>query len=234
MEMLHPMRRRSHERFASLLPLLLAALTVGACGESSISDTGYAAVRRYEGALDTTEVALRVREGFLPIISEIAGFSTYYLIDAGAGVLVSTGVFRDQAGADASSATAADWVRENLAPLLPNPPQITAGQVVVRKEDAIPPSMYLSVRRYEGALDSAEVTRRVRDGFLPIISEIEGFVAYYLIDAGGGVIVSTSVFRDQAGAELSNATAADWVRENLAPLLPNPPQITAGNVVAHG
>jgi hypothetical protein len=42
------------------------------------------------------------------------------------------------------------------------------------------------------------------------------------------------VFRDQAGAEQSSAAAADWVRENLAPLLPNPPQITAGDVVAHG
>jgi hypothetical protein len=31
----------------------------------------------------------------------------------------------------------------------------------------------------------------------------------------------------------SNRRAAEWVRENLAQLLPNPPQITAGEVVAH-
>jgi hypothetical protein len=46
-------------------------------------------------------------------------------------------------------------------------------------------------------------------------------------------MVSTSVFQDQSGAEDSNRRAADYVRQNLAPLLPNPPQITAGEVVAY-
>jgi hypothetical protein len=41
------------------------------------------------------------------------------------------------------------------------------------------------------------------------------------------------VFEDRAGAESSNERAAGWVRENLAELLPNPPQITAGEVVAN-
>jgi hypothetical protein len=93
---------------------------------------------------------------------------------------------------------------------------------------------FATVRRYVGVTDPAEAGRRVAEGFVPIISDIPGFVAYYWVDAGGGVMVSTSVFRDQAGAEQSNAAAADWVHENLAPLLPNPPQITAGTVVAHG
>ncbi|MEV7525388.1 hypothetical protein [Streptomyces sp. NPDC091371] len=47
-------------------------------------------------------------------------------------------------------------------------------------------------------------------------------------------MVSTSVFEDQAGAEESVKRAADFVRENLASLLPNRPQITAGRVVAAG
>jgi hypothetical protein len=43
-------------------------------------------------------------------------------------------------------------------------------------------------------------------------------------------MVSTSVFQDRAGVEESNRQAADWVRQNMAPLLPNPPQITAGKL----
>ena len=70
--------------------------------------------------------------------------------------------------------------------------------------------------------------------FVPLISQIPRFVAYYWVDAKGGVMFSTSVFQDQTGAEESNKRAADWVRDNLAPLLPNPPQITIGEVVAHG
>jgi hypothetical protein len=94
--------------------------------------------------------------------------------------------------------------------------------------------MYATVRRYEGVTDSAEAGRRVSEGFVPLINEIPGFVAYYWADAGGGVMVSTSVFEDQAGAENSTERAADWVQENIAELLPNAPQVTAGEVVASG
>lgn len=102
--------------------------------------------------------------------------------------------------------------------------------------------MYATVRRYEGVTDPAEAGRLVGEGFVPILREVPGFVAYYWVDAGGGVMISTSIFEDeeatkgifedQEGVEESNRRAAEWVRENLAHLLPNPPQITAGEVVA--
>jgi hypothetical protein len=93
--------------------------------------------------------------------------------------------------------------------------------------------MYATVRRYEGVTDPGEAGRRVDEGFVPLVSRIPGFVAYYWVNAGGGVMISTSVFQDQAHEEESNKGAADWVRQNLAALLPNPPSITAGEVVAH-
>jgi hypothetical protein len=46
-------------------------------------------------------------------------------------------------------------------------------------------------------------------------------------------MISTGIFENQASAEESNARAADWVRQNVASLLPNPPQISAGQVVAY-
>ena len=39
---------------------------------------------------------------------------------------------------------------------------------------------------------------------MPLISQVPGFVAYYWVDAGGGVMILTSVFQDQSGAEESN------------------------------
>ncbi|WP_327411819.1 hypothetical protein [Streptomyces sp. NBC_01233] len=92
--------------------------------------------------------------------------------------------------------------------------------------------MYAAVRRYEGVTDPAEAGRLVDEGFVPIMRQVAGFVAYYWVDAGNGVMVSTSVFQDRAGADESIERAADFVRENLASLLPNPPQVTAGEVVA--
>ncbi|MFD9261296.1 hypothetical protein [Streptomyces sp. NPDC059538] len=92
--------------------------------------------------------------------------------------------------------------------------------------------MYAAVRRYEGVTDPAEAGRLVDEGFVPIMRQVPGFVAYYWVDAGGGVMVSTSVFRDRAGIDESIARAAQFVRGNLAQFLPNPPQVTAGEVVA--
>jgi hypothetical protein len=74
--------------------------------------------------------------------------------------------------------------------------------------------MYVTVRRYKGVTDPTEAARRVNEGFLAIISKVPGFVAYYLVDAGGGVAISTSIFENQSGAEESNKRAADYAREN--------------------
>ena len=93
--------------------------------------------------------------------------------------------------------------------------------------------MYVAVRRYEGVTDTKKVARLAREGFLPIISEMPGFVAYYLVDAGDGVTVSTSVFEHKDAEEQSNFRAGQFVADNLAPLLPNPPQVTAGEVAAY-
>ena len=93
--------------------------------------------------------------------------------------------------------------------------------------------MYATVRRYEGVINPSEAGRRVDESFVPLIHQIPGFVAYFWVDAGGGVMLSMSVFQDKARAEESTKKAAEWVKQNLASLLPGPPQVTAGEVVAH-
>jgi hypothetical protein len=92
--------------------------------------------------------------------------------------------------------------------------------------------MYVAVRRYEGVTDPQKAAQEVEESFLPIISEMPGFVAYYLVDAVPGVIVSTSVFEHKDAEEQSTFRAGEFVQEHLLPLVPNPPQITAGEVVA--
>ena len=82
--------------------------------------------------------------------------------------------------------------------------------------------MYATVRRYEGVTNPSEAAQRVNEGFLSLISQIPGFVAYYWVDAGGGVMISTSVFQDQASAEESNRRAADYVRQKFRLCAPKP------------
>ena len=93
--------------------------------------------------------------------------------------------------------------------------------------------MYVAVRRYEGVGDPQKVGQVAQEGFVPIISELPGFVAHYTVDAGDGVIVGISVFEHKGAEEESTFVAGEFVEEHLAPLLPNRPQVTAGEVVAY-
>ena len=45
-------------------------------------------------------------------------------------------------------------------------------------------------------------------------------------------MASLSVFEDKDGADKSVELAGDWVRENAAELIPNPPEVIEGTVVA--
>jgi hypothetical protein len=92
--------------------------------------------------------------------------------------------------------------------------------------------MYASTRRYEGVTDPVQAARLVQEGFVPLIRGMPGFVAYFWADAGGGVMVSTTVFENQTAAEESNRQAASWAKEHLKDVLPRPPQISIGPVVA--
>jgi hypothetical protein len=94
--------------------------------------------------------------------------------------------------------------------------------------------VYAAIRRYHTDPDSlGEVVRRVNEGFVPKISDMQGFVAYFALNAGQGEFGTVSVFEDQASAEESNRVAEEWVNENLGELLPTPPDFAAGEVVAY-
>ena len=95
--------------------------------------------------------------------------------------------------------------------------------------------MFASIRKYKTSPGSAaELSKLVNDGFVPIISKAPGYVAYYVVDAGNDIVASISIFQDKAGAEQSVQMAAEWVKQNIASLLPDPPEITAGAVTVQG
>jgi hypothetical protein len=95
--------------------------------------------------------------------------------------------------------------------------------------------MYATVRRYEGIdkVRSEEITRKVVDSFVPNVRELPGFIGYFLIDAGAGVLTSVSLFESSAQAGTSTGLAAAWIREHdLESALPNAPHITIGPLIA--
>ena len=94
--------------------------------------------------------------------------------------------------------------------------------------------MYTTVRHYEGVTDMDAVVQEIKEGFLDSIRQVPGFVDYSVLDAGGGTLVTISVFEDRSGMEESDRRAAQWIQEhNLASYIPNPPQISEGEVLVH-
>ena len=111
--------------------------------------------------------------------------------------------------------------------------------------------MYTVIRQYTmpdpGAVE--EIARRSEAGFVPLIRQAPGFLAWYLVrreqevllDSSRGnlpgavpagiVLLSISVFETQAQAHASSLLAVDWIRENLVALLPEAPLLTVGDVV---
>ncbi|HKS78543.1 MAG TPA: antibiotic biosynthesis monooxygenase [Gaiellaceae bacterium] len=89
--------------------------------------------------------------------------------------------------------------------------------------------MHTVIRRYQGVQDTGEVARRAVEEFAPQLRAAPGFQGYWVVDAGDGVLATISVFESEEAAEESTAAAATWVQENLAQLVPNPPQVTKGD-----
>jgi hypothetical protein len=96
----------------------------------------HAIVRRYEGidTKRTDELKRKVDDSLMPSLTELPGFSGYFLIEAGDGVMSSINFFDTSAQAEESSRVVANWLREEkLETAVPNAPKITGGEVIVHR-----------------------------------------------------------------------------------------------------
>jgi hypothetical protein len=96
--------------------------------------------------------------------------------------------------------------------------------------------MYAAIRRYEG-VDSTrltEIRRSIKDEFVPMIRELPGYHGYWVIEADN-TIATFGLYETEDDAEESTRMAAEFIRDrNLQDALPNPPQVTAGEVTVAG
>ena len=77
------------------------------------------------------ELVRRVREGFVPLVRQIPGFQSYYLLDGGPDVLITVSIFDSADEAFASNETAAEWVRNNVLEFTKGMPEVMGGDVLV-------------------------------------------------------------------------------------------------------
>ena len=94
--------------------------------------------------------------------------------------------------------------------------------------------MYAAIRQAKAKTGTAEeLARRIKEGAIPIISDVEGFMAYYVVYAPDDTVTAISLFNNFSGAEEANRRAIAWIEQNLGPLLVGPASAMAGPVIVH-
>jgi hypothetical protein len=63
--------------------------------------------------------------------------------------------------------------------------------------------MFASIRKYNVRSGSGEqLAKRVRDSFVPMMRQMDGFRGYYLLDGGPDVLITISIFDCGRGTRL--------------------------------
>ena len=150
-------------------------------------------------AKNVNEIVRRVAAEGLTFLKAIPGFVSWGLMDTGHGHMVTYSVYEGKTGTDESTKKAAAWIKENIASLVPSPPQVIEGEVRLRevKERA----KYGVVRRYH--VDPKNIDKIVgsaKSGFLPLVTHLPGFASYAILDAGTGTLVTISGFTTSSGS----------------------------------
>ena len=69
--------------------------------------------------------------------------------------------------------------------------------------------MYAAIRQGKAKAGQAEeLARRIKEGAIPIISDVEGFMGYYVVYAPDDTVVAISLFNNFAAAEESEQARA--------------------------
>lgn len=93
----------------------------------------HATICRYDGVTGPIDEVMRAGRRLASTLSQTPGFVSYALLDAGDGVLVSVNVFDDPTNLAAADQLIVRWVGEHLPAVLPHPPEVIAGEVIVQR-----------------------------------------------------------------------------------------------------
>jgi len=91
----------------------------------------FVVIRSYAPGARAGEVAQRVGEGLVPILAKSPGFRAYYAFVAEDGRPISVSVVENRAAAVVANERAREWVAANMADLVPDPPEVAMGEMLV-------------------------------------------------------------------------------------------------------
>jgi len=192
----------------------------------------YVTVRKYaDKAALIDGLVPPVRDGFVPLLRRAPGFKGYCAFASEDGHAVSVNVFAGRRTAMRADDRVREGVVSNLRDLLPNPPEVLAGEALlheVSKPQSGGPALFATVRVWEGVGPREEVLPWVREHVFLMITGAPGFRGYYafLDERDASLGVSASLFDTREHAMEANRWVLEVMRDKR--IAPNPPSVTAG------
>jgi len=186
------------------------------------------------------ELASQIDAGFAEEICAQPGFVSYEFVDCGDGEVMTISIFGEAKGAAGSRELAQRWTAEQLQDLEFTRMGALDGEILVSRarDDMLEPGhvgaarKFASVRRYalrDGSV--AALMHKVDEIFANRIEGLDGFEAYHAMDCRRSEILSISLFRDQASAEVSDDLALQFVGEELGEFDIERTEVIGGEVI---
>ena len=200
----------------------------------------FVTLRRYAevGARMYEMVFRKVEAGLVPMLKAQPGFRLYcaFLNEEGEGVSVTA--FDDREQAIRANERVFGWVEANLRDLLPEPPEVVAGECGVaevapgwRAGQGQPPIVV--VREFDKLGPAAETREIVRRHALPVIAGAPGFRAAYIFrnerEPSRGA--SVTLFDTREDARRAHERSAQAFREQAGGMAPSPPRVASGRAI---
>jgi heme-degrading monooxygenase HmoA len=198
----------------------------------------YITLRRYAGAAARMdEIAPKVKQGLVSILAGSAGFKGYCAVKADSGDGVSVTLFESEDQATRANELAKSWVQSEMRDLLPDPPEIFAGNVVVSAETGGQggpfggrEELHVIIRKFENMTAPDEAVRFARETSVPLAQSSPGFLAFYSAwgDPGRTRAAVVTLFDSRENAERANERALSVIREKGGAAVPSPTRVVAG------
>jgi hypothetical protein len=197
-------------------------------------------IRKSQLAIPAEEAVKRTRDQIVPMLKKQPGFRGYYGSIISDGKEAITITLYDDAS---TAARANDAVRETVGSQkwISGDSEVLHGRVGLGANmEALPPdNAFVVIRVFNGVKgEDADRTTLVREIIMPVITQAPGFVGHYGFtnDRVAGQAVALSIFdtKEHAMQSHDQVMAAINQNSNLKAAMPNPPQVTVGQVIVLG
>ena len=97
--------------------------------------------------------------------------------------------------------------------------------------------MFVTIRRYSpknGAVNKASLEllrRQIQDDFLPVVQQVPGFKAYYVLNVANREVVTLSFCQTEESAAEANRCASDYTLRNPLVYELGQPEVTESQVL---